>query len=89
MQASCGFGLNSSLRSFYLSPSKTSKITKDAYHFVISTEIYQSGGKNGLSIFKCKGRKILCLEKLEVDVKYESQANNIHLKTFDSCPFLS
>jgi hypothetical protein len=71
--------LNSSLRSFYLSPSRTSKITKDAHHFAISMEIYQSGSKNGLSIFKCKVWKILCLEKLEVDVKYEFQSDNIHL----------
>ena len=71
--------LTSSLRSFYLSPSDKFKITKDAHHFVVSFEIFveKSIGKN--NIYKCKSWKILSIENLDVDVKYEFNANNPRL----------
>lgn len=70
-------------RSFYLSPSENSKITQDAHHFVISFEVYKEKTIKGLSLYKCKSWKILSIEKLEVDVKYEFNANNKNLYSTD------
>ena len=66
--------LNSSLRSFYLSPSNDFKITANAHHFLVSFEMEkrQSG-------FYVKGFKLLTLEKLNVDVKNEFNTNNKEL----------
>ncbi|MEK7679690.1 MAG: restriction endonuclease [Deltaproteobacteria bacterium] len=68
-------------RSFYLSPSDDFKVTKDAHHFVLSFEIYSAGkiGKN--NIYKSKGWKILSIEMLDVDVKYEFNSDNKRLYT--------
>lgn len=66
-------------RSFYLSPSEDSKITKDAHHFVISFEIYVNGRVKAQNRYKCKGWKILTVENLKVDVKYEFNADNARL----------
>ena len=76
------FNINNILttqRSFYLSPSDNFKITKDAHHFVVSFEIFaaESIGKN--NVYKCKSWKILSLENLDVDVKYEFNADNKRL----------
>lgn len=65
------------LRSFYLSPDF--KITKDAHHFVISFEIYVAGKKGRNNIYKSKGWKILSIEDLDVDVKYEFNSDNARL----------
>lgn len=70
-------------RSFYLSPSDEFKITKDAHHIVISFEIIVAGNIGGKSIFKCKSWKILSLEKLLVDVKYEFNSDNRRLYSPD------
>lgn len=66
---------NSSMRSFYVSPSENPKITCNAHHFLISFEMYKE--KEGS--FKAKNYKIISLENLLVDVKYEFNANNIAL----------
>lgn len=66
-------------RSFYLSPSDDFKITKDAHHFAISFEIYVERRKQRNNIYKCKSWKILTLENLEVDVKYEFNSDNARL----------
>ncbi|MBI5970510.1 MAG: hypothetical protein HY884_05090 [Deltaproteobacteria bacterium] len=65
------------LRSFYLSPD--SKITKDARHFVMSFEIYAAGKKGRNNVYKSKGWKILSVENLDVDVKYEFNSDNLRL----------
>ena len=69
----------SSQRTFYLSPSASPKIIRDSIHFLISLEIYNSGG----GVYKTHGWKILCLKKLLVDVKYEFNANNVGLYGWD------
>jgi len=71
--------ISTTQRSFYLSPSEEFKITKDAHHFVMSFEIFiaKNIGKNNL--FKCKSWKILSVENLDVDVKYEFNADNARL----------
>lgn len=73
--------ISTTQRSFYLSPPEEFKITKDAHHFVISFEIFieKSIGKN--NIYKCKSWKILSIDKLDVDVKYEFNADNARLYT--------
>jgi hypothetical protein len=71
--------ISTTQRSFYLSPSDEFKITKNAHHFVLSFEIYieKSIGKDKL--FKCKSWKLLSVENLDVDVKYEFNADNARL----------
>ena len=66
-------------RSFYLSPSENFKITCNAHHFVLSYEIFVFKNKNGRNIYKCKSWKILSIENLEVDVKYEFNSDNKRL----------
>src|SRR3989338_6618905 len=71
--------IDTTQRSFYLSPSKDFKVTKDAHHFIISYEVYIANKKGKKNIFKCKSWKILTLEKLLVDVKYEFNTHNKQL----------
>jgi len=63
-------------RSFYFSPSEEFKVTADAHHFVISFEIYTDGRKEDKNIYKCKSWKLLSIENLEIDLKYEFLSNN-------------
>ena len=71
--------VGTSQRSFYLSPSKDFKITKDAHHFVISYEVYVSGRSGSNNIYKCRSWKLVTLENLECDVKYEFNSDNKRL----------
>lgn len=66
-------------RSFYLSPSKDFKITEDARHFVISFETYLDGRYKGKNVYRFKRWKLLSLENLDVDVKYEFNSDNARL----------
>lgn len=68
--------LDSNMRSFYLSPSKSFKITKNAHHFILSFEIFVDGRKRNKNIYKCKKWKIMSLHKLLVNVKHEFNSNN-------------
>lgn len=68
--------IDTSLRSFYLSPSKDPKIIYDAHHFVLSYEIFEAGRIKGENIYKCKSWKILSIDKLNLNVKYEFNASN-------------
>ena len=67
-------------RLFYLSLSENLKVTKDAHHFVLCFEIYV-GGRRRKNKYKCKSWKILTLENLEVDVKYEFNSDNARMYT--------
>jgi|SRR3989344_709633 len=71
--------IDTTQRSFYLSPAEEFKVTKDAHHFVISFEIYVDKSRDRMNIYKCKAWKILKLEELIVDVKYEFNADNYRL----------
>ncbi|MDD3663585.1 MAG: restriction endonuclease, partial [Candidatus Pacebacteria bacterium] len=71
--------VNTTQRSFYLSPSSDFKITKDAHHFGISFEVFVESSIGKDSIYKLKSWKILDLEKLELDVKYEFNSDNFRL----------
>ncbi len=63
-------------RSFYFSPSDEFKVIFDASHFILSFEIYVAGEKGNEHIYKCKHYKILSIESLLLDVKYEFKSNN-------------
>lgn len=71
--------LNSSLRSFYLSPSSNFKIIHSTIHFLLSFQIYLFDKFENKNIYKCKSFKILSLENLHLDVKYEFNSNNKRL----------
>jgi hypothetical protein len=71
--------INTTQRSFYLSPSEDFKITKDAHHFIVSFEVYEESQIGNQNLYKCRGWKILSAEKLLVDVKYEFNSDNARL----------
>ena len=66
-------------RSFYLSPSDDFKVTKNAHHFGISFEIYVNKSIKNKHLYKVKSWKILDLSKLKLDVKHEFNADNKRL----------
>jgi hypothetical protein len=68
--------IDTTQRSFYFSPSEEFKVAHDAPHFVMSFEIYVAGESSDKHIYKCKHYKILSIEKLSVDVKYEFNSDN-------------
>ncbi|HPC66460.1 MAG TPA: hypothetical protein PLL96_04075, partial [Syntrophorhabdaceae bacterium] len=63
-------------RSFYFSPSDEFKVIYDALHFLMSFEIYVDGESGRNHIYKCRHYKILSLESLSLDVKYEFNSDN-------------
>jgi hypothetical protein len=63
-------------RSFYFSPSDEFKVIYDAPHFILSFEIYVAGQEGNKHIYKCKHYKILSIESLSLDVKYEFNSDN-------------
>ena len=73
--------MSTTQRSFYLSPSDSFKVTTDAHHFIISFQIYVDGRLNDKNIYKCSSWKILSIDQLLVDVKYEFNSDNIRLYT--------
>ncbi len=71
---------NSSLRSFYFSPSDKFKVTKDAPHLMVSFEILYRNGK-----YYTKHWKLYSLENLKVDLKHEFNQSNKKLYGDQSC----
>lgn len=63
-------------RSFYFSPSDEFKVVYDAPHFILSFEIFVAGEQGDKHIYKCKHYKILSIESLLLDVKYEFNSDN-------------
>jgi len=63
-------------RSFYFSPSDEFKVIYDAPHFILSFEIYVAGEQGNKHIYKCKHYKILSIESLSLDIKYEFNSDN-------------
>lgn len=68
--------INTTQRSFYLSPSDNFKVNKDGIHFIVSFEIYVAGRADANNIYKAKSWKIFDASKLECDVKYEFNSDN-------------
>lgn len=71
--------IDSTQRSFYLSPSTDAKVTHDAIHFIISFEIYFEKRVNGFGIYKTRGWKLLDAYHLTCDVKQEFNSDNRRL----------
>lgn len=63
--------LGTTFRAFYLSPSEKPKITIDTIHFMMSFEIEKRDNH-----FFAINYKIISLENLELDVKYEFNSSN-------------
>ncbi len=70
---------HTSFRSFYLSPSKNPKIIYDARHLLISYQVEEIKRLRNENLYKFTAWKILSLENLLVDIKYEFNTDNIHL----------
>jgi len=68
--------IDTTQRSFYFSPSDEFKVIYDAPHFILSFEIYVAGEKGNKHIYKCRHYKILSIESLSLDVKYEFNSDN-------------
>jgi len=68
----------SSMRTFYLSPSEDFKVTHDAIHFILGFEVYVDSSI-GNNVYKTKSWKILDAYQLECDVKYEFNSDNKRL----------
>lgn len=63
-------------RSFYFSPSDEFKVIYDAPHFILSFEVFAAGEQGNKHIYKCRHYKIVSIESLSLDVKYEFNSNN-------------
>lgn len=70
---------NTSMRSFYLSPSENFKVNHDGIHFIMSFEVYVDSSIGKDNIYKVKGWKIIDAYFLECDVKYEFNSDNSRL----------
>ena len=62
-------------RSFYYSPSATPKVTRDAIHLLLAYEL-EKIEREGRSVFVPNHWKLLTLEDLEVDLKFEFNQSN-------------
>ena len=62
-------------RSFYYSPSATPKVTRDAIHLLLAFELAKVE-REGRSVFVPNHWKLLTLEDLEVDLKFEFNQSN-------------
>ena len=71
--------IDTTQRSFYFSPSDEFKVIYDAPHFILSFGIYVAGQSENKHIYKCKHYKILSIESLSLDVKYEFNSDNRRL----------
>ncbi|GBD03415.1 hypothetical protein HRbin19_00697 [bacterium HR19] len=66
---------NQSFRTFYFSPSEDPKITKDAFHMLLSFELIQEQRGRRIAFVPISWQ-LYTLEKLEVQVKHEFNASN-------------
>ena len=62
-------------RSFYYSPSAAPKVTRDALHLLLAYEL-EKISRNGQTVFVPVHWKLLTLEDLEVDLKFEFNQSN-------------
>jgi len=71
---------NQSFRTFYFSPSKDPKITRDAFHLLMSFEL-DIADRKGKRAFVPISWQIYTLDKLLIQVKHEFNASNKELYT--------
>ena len=67
--------LNTTQRSFYYSPSEHPKVTRDALHLLLAYELEQTE-RDGKTVFIPTHWKLITLQDLEVDLKFEFNQNN-------------
>lgn len=72
---------NQSFRTFYFSPSSDSKITKDAFHLLMSFELEVSEREKRKALVPVSWQ-IYTLDKLLIQVKHEFNASNRELYTY-------
>ena len=68
--------ISTTQRSFYFSPSDDFKVIYDTHHFMLSYEMFLDGRMGNKNIYRCNHYKILSLESLSLDVKYEFNSDN-------------
>ena len=66
---------NTTQRSFYYSPSENPKVTRDALHLLLAYELERTE-QNGRTTFTPTHWKLLTLQNLEVDLKFEFNQSN-------------
>jgi hypothetical protein len=66
---------NTTQRSFYYSPSERPKVTRDALHLLLAYELEKSE-RDGKTVFIPVHWKLITLEDLEVDLKFEFNQSN-------------
>lgn len=66
---------NSTQRSFYYSPSEHPKVTHDALHLLLAYQL-QREDRNGKTAFIPVHWKLITLDQLEVDLKFEFNQSN-------------
>jgi hypothetical protein len=66
---------NTTQRSFYYSPSESPKVTHDALHLLLAYEL-ERVERDGKAVFLPSHWKLLTLENLEVDLKFEFNQSN-------------
>jgi hypothetical protein len=67
--------VNTTQRSFYYSPSETPKVTRDAVHLLLAYEL-EKVERDGHAVFVPRHWKLLTLQDLEVDLKFEFNQSN-------------
>jgi len=70
--------VNTTHRSFYLSPSTDHKVTKDGFHFVLSFQVEKFS-----NFYKCNSYKIISIYNLSCDIKHEFNSDNRRLYSKD------
>lgn len=68
--------ISTTQRSFYFSPSDDFKVVYDTHHFILSYEIVLDGRKGNKNIYKCRHYKIISIDSMSLDVKYEFNSDN-------------
>jgi hypothetical protein len=78
---------NTTQRSFYFSPSENPKVTHDALHLLLAYELEQSTNGNRPT-FRPVRWKLITLQDLEVDLKFEFNQSNRGLYGKEASPAL-
>jgi hypothetical protein len=67
--------VNTTQRSFYYSPSENPKVTRDALHLLLAYELERTE-RDGKTAFTPTHWKLITLQNLEVDLKFEFNQSN-------------
>lgn len=78
---------NTTQRSFYFSPSENPKVTRDALHLLLAFQLERTE-RDGRTVFLPVHWKLITLQDLEVDLKFEFNQSNRGLYGKDAAPAL-